>query len=47
MTKLDFILLCGEYLVDMDIALENTSIRQALLDDVEEEGIRLILEREF
>tara|TARA_R110001592_G_scaffold2348_3_gene14042 strand:- start:1315 stop:1455 length:141 start_codon:yes stop_codon:yes gene_type:complete len=30
MTKLEFMSLCGEYLIDVNIALENDNIREAL-----------------
>jgi hypothetical protein len=46
MTKNDFIALCGQYLINPDIALENKKIEAALIlrDDKEVENL---LKKEF
>jgi len=46
MTKLEFISLCGEYLIDPDVALSNDNVEQMLLDR-EDEELREYLKNEF
>ncbi len=46
MTKIDFLILCGEYLIDPSVALENKNIRQAL-QERDNEQVKTILQNEF
>ena len=46
MTKTDFLILCGEYLIDPSLALENDNICQALKDR-DGEQVKTILQNEF
>jgi hypothetical protein len=47
MTKNEFALLCGEYLIDPAIALENEKIVAALKEKKPAAEIRRLLETEF
>ena len=47
MTKIQFILLCNEYMIEPSIALENDNILQALRERKSIETIKTILETEF
>jgi hypothetical protein len=44
MTKLEFILLCGEHNIDPDLALENDNIYQGLFDRDSKKVIKAIRE---
>lgn len=44
MTRLEFIAMCGEYLVDPGIALENENIVEALQSKNDDEVERLLRE---
>ena len=46
MTKTDFQMLCGEYLIEPSLALENENIREALRQR-DAEQVKHILETEF
>lgn len=46
MTKLEFISLCGEYLIDPDVALSDDNVEQMLLDR-EDEELKEYLKNEF
>ena len=43
MTRLEFISLCGEYLIDVGIALEDDNIREALKNKDDEKVKELLL----
>lgn len=47
MTQTQFVALCGEYLIDPAIALENEKIVEALKEKKSETEIRQIFETEF
>ena len=44
MSKLEFILLCGEHNIDPDLALENDNIYQGLFDRDSKKEIKAIRE---
>ena len=46
MTKTEFMIICGEYMVEPSLALENENIRQAL-QERDNEQVKTILENEF
>lgn len=46
MTKTEFMILCGEYLIEPNIALENENICEALRQR-DDEQVKHILENEF
>tara|TARA_Y100001938_G_scaffold148404_1_gene232021 strand:+ start:2998 stop:3162 length:165 start_codon:yes stop_codon:yes gene_type:complete len=46
MTKLDFISLCGELLIDPDVALSDDNVEQMLLDRADDE-LQEYLKNEF
>jgi hypothetical protein len=46
MTKLDFISLCGELLIDPDVALSDDNVGQMLLDRADDD-LREYLKNEF
>lgn len=46
MTANTFLAICGEYLIDPDIALENEAVKEALLAR-NDKLVRKILEEEF
>jgi hypothetical protein len=46
MTQTQFQILCGEYLIEPDMALENESVREALRQR-DNEQVKRILETEF
>jgi len=46
MTKTEFMIICGEYMIEPSLALENENIRQAL-QERDNEQIKTILENEF
>ena len=46
MTKLDFMSLCGELLIDPDVALSDDNVEQMLLDRADDE-LREYLKNEF
>ena len=46
MTKLEFMSLCGEYFIDVGIALEDENIRQALKNN-DDEKVKELLLNEF
>jgi hypothetical protein len=46
MKRPEFMALCGKYLIDVDIALENENIREALSNRNDEE-VKRILQEEF
>lgn len=46
MTKTEFMILCGEYLIEPNMALENENICEALRQR-DAEQVRHILENEF
>lgn len=46
MTKLDFILLCGEFLLSPELVIENDQIRNAL-EDKDDEKVKELLKTEF
>ena len=46
MTKIEFVALCGEYLIDPGLACESEAIRKALLNRDDEE-VKRLLESEF
>jgi len=46
MTKLDFISLCGELLIDPDVALSDDNVEQILLDRADDE-LQEYLKNEF
>jgi hypothetical protein len=43
MTRLEFMSLCGEYLIDVGIALEDDNIREALKNKDDEKVKELLL----
>lgn len=43
MTKLEFMSLCGEHLIDVGIALEDDNIREALKNNDDEKVKELLL----
>lgn len=46
MTKIEFLALCGEHLIDPTIALENENLLEALTER-DDKAVREILENEF
>lgn len=46
MKKIEFIALCGEYLIDPDLALENELIREALVER-DDKAVEYLLKTEF
>jgi len=46
MTKTAFMTLCGKYLIDVDIALENENIREAL-EERDDQAVEFLLKTEF
>ena len=46
MSKLEFMSLCGEYFIDVNIALENDDIKEALINK-DNEKIKELLLNEF
>ena len=46
MKKSDFVALCGELLIDVDIALENEDVKKALFD-LDDEKVKELLREEF
>lgn len=46
MTKNEFVLLCGKYLIDVDLALENDLVREAL-QERDDEAVEYHLKTEF
>ena len=46
MSKLEFMSLCGKYLIDVNIALENDNIREALINK-DDEKVKELLLNEF
>lgn len=42
MTRLEFMALCGEHLIDVDIALDSEEIQDALIDRDDERVLELI-----
>ena len=46
MTRTEFMIICGEYMIEPSIALENENIRQAL-QDRDGEQVKTILENDF
>lgn len=46
MTRTEFMIICGEYMIEPSIALENENIRQAL-QDRDDEQVKTILENDF
>ena len=47
MTRNEFLALCGEYLIDPGMALENEAIHAALRDKLPERDLRVLFETEF
>ena len=47
MTKFQFDLICGELLIDVDIALEDDNIREMLIDRVTPNEIKKYMEINF
>jgi len=47
MTKLQFLALCGELLIDPALALENENVCQALRDRRSFEDVRAVIMSEF
>ena len=46
MKKSEFEALCGRYLIDVDLALENAAIREAL-QERDDQAIEYLLKNEF
>ena len=46
MKRLDFVALCGKYLIDVDVALENEYLVEAL-QDKDDQAVEFILKTEF
>ena len=46
MTRFSFIALCGKYMIDVDLALENESIREALTKR-DDKAVESLLKTEF
>lgn len=46
MTGTEFMIICGEYMIEPSLALENENIRQAL-QERDNEQVKTILENEF
>ena len=46
MTSLEFMSICGEYLIDVGIALENDELREALKNG-DDEKVKDILKNDF
>jgi len=46
MKKYEFYAICGEYLIDVDVALENEKVREALRSE-DEKALITALESEF
>jgi hypothetical protein len=46
MKRIDFMALCGEFLIDPDLALENDYIREALIEK-DYEAVKYLLKTEF
>lgn len=46
MTQIDFIALCGQYLIDPGLALENDAIREALKRG-DDNKVKALLQTEF
>ena len=46
MKRIDFIALCGKYLIDVDIALENDLVREAL-QERDDKAVEYHLKTEF
>jgi|TARA_R110000823_G_scaffold277270_1_gene395819 hypothetical protein len=47
MTKFEFDLICGELLIDADVALEDNDIREMLIDRVTPKEMKKYMERNF
>ena len=46
MTKTEFMIICGEYMIEPSLALENENIRKAIKEN-DGEQVKAILENEF
>lgn len=46
MKRIEFLALCGKYLISPDLALENDSIREAL-QERDDEAVEYLLKTEF
>jgi hypothetical protein len=46
MKRLDFIALCGKYLIDVDVALENDYVVEALQEH-DDKAVEYLLKTEF